>query len=100
MLRASRLLPVVVAAALWLACATPARAQSEDVLPPPAPGYEPAIPDLEDIEVKSCWFTMHLGLVPILDYTWFSQDQASVDQVGVQDDDLDIRSAAPPSPAA
>jgi phosphate-selective porin OprO/OprP len=31
--------------------------------------------------------------VPIFDYTWFTQDQASVDQVGVQENDFDIRSA-------
>ena len=31
--------------------------------------------------------------MPIFDYTWFTQDQASVDQVGVQEDDFDIRSA-------
>jgi len=31
--------------------------------------------------------------VPIFDYTWFAQDQASVDQVGVQENDFDIRSA-------
>ena len=96
MLKASTLLRAVAAAStLWLASAAPARAQTEDVLPPPAPGYEPAVPELvkEDLEVKSRWFTMHLGLVPIFDYTWFTQDQASVDQVGVQDDEFDIRSA-------
>ena len=43
--------------------------------------------------MKSHWFTLHLGLVPIFDYTWFTQDQASVDQVGVQENDFDIRSA-------
>jgi phosphate-selective porin OprO/OprP len=94
-MKASRLLPAVIAAALWFAPATPARAQTEDVLPPPLPGVEHAVPELvrEDLEVKSRWFTMHLGLVPIFDYTWFTQDQASVDQVGVQEDDFDIRSA-------
>jgi len=95
MMKASRLLPAAMAAALWLAGGTPARAQTEDVLPPPAPGYAPAVPELvkEDIEVRSRWFTFHLGLVPIFDYTWFTQDQASVDQVGVQENDFDIRSA-------
>ena len=95
MMKASRLLPVVMAAALWLAGGTAARAQTEDILPPPVPGVEHAVPELvkEDVEVKSRWFTMHLGLVPIFDYTWFTQDQASLDQVGVQENDFDIRSA-------
>jgi len=94
-MKASRLLPAVIAAALWLGGGTPARAQTEDILPPPVPGVEHAVPELvkEDVEVKSRWFTLHLGLVPIFDYTWFTQDQASVDQVGVQEDDFDIRSA-------
>ena len=54
MLKASRLLPAVIAAALWLAGGTPARAQTEDVLPPAPPGFEPAVPELvmEDLEVK------------------------------------------------
>ena len=95
MMKASRLLPAAIAAALWLAGGTPARAQTEDILPPPLPGLEHAVPELvkEDLEVQSRWFTLHLGLVPIFDYTWFTQDQASVDQVGVQENDFDIRSA-------
>lgn len=92
---ASRLLPAVIAAAFWLAGGTPARAQTEDVLPPPEPGVEHAVPELvaKDLEVDRHFFTLHLGLVPIFDYTWFTQDQASVDQVGVQENDFDIRSA-------
>ena len=94
MTKATRLLTAAFGAALWLASATPARAQTEDILPPPLPGLEPVVPELvEDVEVKSHWFTLHLGLVPIFDYTWFTQDQASVDQVGVQENDFDIRSA-------
>ena len=95
MTKATRLLTVALGAALWSVCATEARAQTEDILPPAPPGYEPAVPELvkEDLELKSRWFTMHLGLVPIFDYTWFTQDQASVDQVGVQENDFDIRSA-------
>ncbi len=95
MTKASRLLPAAIAAVLWLAGGTTARAQTEDILPPPVPGVEHAVPELvkEDLEVRSRWFTMHLGLVPIFDYTWFTQDQASFDQVGVQENDFDIRSA-------
>jgi len=42
---------------------------------------------------KSSWFTIHIGGAPIFDYTWFSQDDASISQVGVQEDQHDIRSA-------
>ena len=95
MKKASGLLPAVMAAALWLAGGTPARAQTEDILPPPVPGVEHAVPELvaKDLEVDHHFFTLHLGLVPIFDYTWFTQDQASVDQVGVQENEFDIRSA-------
>ena len=91
------LLAAVTTAALWIVSAAPARAQTED-LPPPALGYKPAVPELlsdeqaEELKVDHHWFTLRLGIVPILDYTWFTQDQASVDEVGVQDDDFDIRS--------
>ena len=37
MTKATRLLAAAFGAALWLASATPARAQTEDVLPPPVP---------------------------------------------------------------
>ena len=71
--------------------------RSEDILPPARlPGVEPDVPELAqgpDLEVGHHLFTLHLGLVPILDYTWFTQDQASIDQVGVQENDFDIRSA-------
>jgi phosphate-selective porin OprO/OprP len=60
-------------AALWLAGAVPAAAQD----PPSSPG--PPV-------------TLRIGLVPILDYTWLSQDQANVTQVGVQDSAFQVRS--------
>ena len=89
-----RVLAVFTLAVVWLGAATCARAQTEDILPPPVPGVEHAVPELvaQDLELKHHFFTLHLGFVPILDYTWFTQDQASVDQVGVQDDEFDIRS--------
>ena len=83
---------------VFASAATPLSAQTED-LPPPEPGYAPAVPELvseatlDQIKVDSHWFTLRFGLVPIFDYTWFGQDQASVDQVGVQENDFDIRSA-------
>jgi phosphate-selective porin OprO/OprP len=86
---------LAVLGVLWLSGAVPARAQTEDILPPAPAGYQPVVPELvsKDAEIESRWFTLHLGLVPILDYTWLTQDQASVDQVGAQEDDFDIRSA-------
>jgi hypothetical protein len=98
MRRTSWLAAAGVAAALWLADGAPALAQSED-LPPPPPGYEPAVPELvsdeqaDQLKVDHPFFTLRFGLVPIFDYTWLAQDQASVDQVGAQPDDFDIRSA-------
>ena len=43
--KAFGLLATVTTAALWLVSGAPARAQTED-LPPPAPGYKPAVPEL------------------------------------------------------
>lgn len=47
----------------------------------------------EATTVDTHWFTLHLGAAPILDYTWFSQDPESLDQVGHQEDEFDVRSA-------
>jgi phosphate-selective porin OprO and OprP len=94
-LKATRLLPTAAAAVLCLVLATQARAQTEDVLPPAPTKFKPVISELveKDLEFLSRSFTIHLGAAPILDYTWLTQDEASVGQVGVQEDDLDIRSA-------
>jgi phosphate-selective porin OprO/OprP len=82
---------------VWLGTAAIGAAQTED-LPPPPGGYQPIIPDLpQDVHdhtsVDSRWFTLRFGAAPILDYTWFTQDAASLEQVGRQKDDFDIRSA-------
>lgn len=74
-----------------------ARAQTDDN-PPPREGYSPFIPDFshgveKETTLENHIFTLHLGLAPIFDYEWFSQDQASIEQVGVQDNAPDIRSA-------
>ena len=74
-----------------------ASGQTEDH-PSPPEGYKPIIPDLphsvhEETTLRESWGTLHLGAAPIFDYTWFSQDQDSVDQVGVQEDTHDWRSA-------
>jgi phosphate-selective porin OprO/OprP len=94
--KAARLLTAAGALAFWLASGALAQAQSED-LPPPPPGYAPAVPDVPDslldqTRIDHHFFTLRLGIVPILDYTWLTQDQESTDQVGVQDDEFDIRS--------
>lgn len=54
-----------------------------DELPSPPPGYKPVVPELvsDPVKVDSRWFTLRIGFVPIFDYTWFTQDQASLDQV-------------------
>jgi len=83
-------------ATAWLAAAGTGLAQTEDH-PPPPPDYAPAVPDiggkqLDQTAVDTTWFTFRLGLAPILDYTWFSQDEPSIEQVGVQDDAFQIRS--------
>jgi hypothetical protein len=74
-----------------------ANAQTED-LPPPPEGYRPLVPDLphavnEATSIRERWMTVHFGAAPIFDYTWFSQDTESVEQVGVQEDSHDWRSA-------
>lgn len=92
-----RLASVVLAAAvLWLSPPAPAYAQTEDLPPPPA-GYKPAVPDVSEAAlartaVDTRWLTIRFGFAPILDYTSLSQDAASIDQVGVQDDAFQVRS--------
>jgi len=71
-------------------------AQTED-LPPPPSGYKSAVPDLSDkaldqTKVNTTWFTLRFGFAPIIDYSIFSQDQASLDQVGEQQNTFQVRS--------
>src|SRR5262245_11008792 len=93
-MKARRLLFILTFVGLGSAAA--ALAQTED-LPPPPPGYEPKVPEkvesvLDKTAVKSKLVNIHWGLAPIIDYTWFGQDPASVDQVGFQDDAFQVRS--------
>ena len=86
----------MLVATCWLVAAPAAYAQTEDH-PPPHPTYDPAIPDiggkqLEETAVNTRWFTFRLGLAPIFDYTWFTQDAPSLEQVGVQEDAFQVRS--------
>ena len=84
-----------IAAAL-LACGVSADAQTEDLPEPPA-GYQPIVPEaieaqLDKTRIDSKLINIRWGLAPILDYTWFSQDQPSIDQVGIQEDAFQVRS--------
>lgn len=94
---ASQRIPLAIAVVLCLLGTARLGAQSEE-LPPPPPGYDPVVSDLvpeavlDKTRVDSSRFTLRLGFVPIVDYTWFSQDRASVEQVGEQEDTWDIRS--------
>jgi phosphate-selective porin len=81
---------------LCLGAAARAPAQTAD-LPPPPPGYNPIVPErlesaLDKTEIKHDLVNIKWGLAPILDYTWFGQDQESIDQVGVQEDAYQTRS--------
>lgn len=86
-----------------------ARGQALESLLPAEPGeYEgkvpPAtaggflVPDIpnstyESTKVETPWFTIKPGLVILGDYTWFSQDAASLAQVGKQDDEGQFRAS-------
>jgi hypothetical protein len=55
------------------------------------PDIPHAVEDATSVEHK--WIKVHFGLAPIYDYTWLTQDEASVEQVGVQEDQGQWRSA-------
>jgi phosphate-selective porin OprO/OprP len=64
----------------------------------PEPDQPFAIPDVsektvEETQVRDRWFTMKLGLVMLVDYTAFDQDTDSLNQVGEQEDEFEVRSA-------
>src|SRR5262245_33727337 len=66
------------------------------VAPMPEPDRGYLLPDfrtdwLAKLNVERDRFSMQLGAVLMLDYTWFEQDAASVAQVGVQEDTSDLR---------
>jgi len=99
----------VLALAFGLAAAPQVRAQSEESEPPPAVGqFEPAplpapvepfaVPEvpvslLDSFRAREHGFTLKVGLVTLADYTSFSQDTASVAQVGKQQSQWDCRAA-------
>lgn len=73
----------------------PARGEFEaEPLPPPAqPFLVPDVPEsvVEQTQVRERWVTLKLGVAAVFDYTAFHQDADSVSQVGVQDDQFQVR---------
>ena len=64
-------------------------------LPPPAKPFGlPDVPQsvVDRTSVHSPWFTLKFGLVTLVDYTKFSQDAASIEQVGTQRSQWEARS--------
>ena len=61
-----------------------------DVAPPAQPFLVPDVPHslVEQTQVRERWFTLNPGLVFIADYTAFNQDDASISQVGKQQDQV------------
>src|SRR5262249_52625350 len=56
-----------------------------------------AVPDvptdiLDKLGFETKFFTLKAGLAVLGDYTWFTQNAASLEQVGVQDDKAEFRS--------
>ena len=92
--------------AAWVG-ALNARAQSEESEPAPARGqFEAAplptpeqpflVPDVpqsfvDGSQVKERWFTLKFGAAAVFDYTAFTQDAASLSQVGRQSDEWQVR---------
>ena len=65
---------------------------------PEASPVQPALPDYffpdlgkQALGHESKYFTFRPVIATVLDYTWFDQDESSVEQVGVQDDQGELR---------
>ena len=107
--RMQNLLVAALVAALAMACASDARAQSEESEPAPAlggfgaaplpPPEQPfLVPDapqsvLDRTHVKERWFTLKVGVVTLADYTAFIQDSDSIGQVSTQENQWEARAA-------
>jgi len=101
------LISVFAVLVMGLLSGTTARAQSEESELPPALGeFEAAplappekpffVPDVppsvaDQTQVRSRWFTLKPGVSAVFDYTAFSQDTASLSQVGKQEDQFQVR---------
>src|ERR1039458_118794 len=97
----------VLSLALGMACALDARAQSDESQPAPALGeFEAAplpppetpffVPDVppsvvDQTQARSRWFSLQLGVSAVFDYTALEQNAASVSQVGVQENEFQVR---------
>jgi phosphate-selective porin OprO/OprP len=101
-------LAALAASLITLALPPAALAQAPESELPPAPGQlegDPPpsrrgllVPDIPDsaytaTRFTSPWFTIRPGLVMLYDYTWASQDAASIAQVGEQRDQGQWRAA-------
>jgi hypothetical protein len=89
-----------------LSALTVAAAEAQSVESDPAPGVKvprpspngflvPDVPDslLRKAQVTDPRFTIRFGIAMLLDHTSFSQNDPSVAQVGVQDDQFEVRDA-------
>jgi phosphate-selective porin OprO/OprP len=67
--------------------------EAEPLPPPEQPYLVPDVPPslLDQSQIKQRWFTMKWGLGAVFDYTSFSQNAASVAQVGRQEDQFQVR---------
>ena len=105
-MRAS-IISILAVLVMGLLSGTTARAQSEESEPAPALGeFEAAplpppekpflVPDVpqsfaDQTQVKERWFTLKPGAAAVFDYTAFTQDAASLSQVGRQADQWQVR---------
>lgn len=72
------------------------RPEGAPAVPEPPDGY--LVPDarrslLDAIGFETPGFSVTLGLAMLVDYSWFEQDEASIAQVGVQEDGSEVRDA-------
>jgi phosphate-selective porin len=87
---------------VWLFVGTAALGQSPESQNPegatPRPGDAPkAVPDvpggfLDSLQLNTKYFTLRPGLAVLGDYTWFTQNAASLAQVGEQENKAEFRS--------
>jgi phosphate-selective porin OprO and OprP len=68
--------------------------EAQEPLPPAKPSIVPDIPTsfARKTQIRTRWFTLKPGLVLIEDYSAFTQDAASISQIGAQEDQWDPRS--------
>ena len=86
----SRRPPISILTAALLLWLLPATTWAEGQATPSAPAETP-----QDQEVTPGaalpWASLRVGVIVLYDYTWFSQDNASIDQVGFQENQGEFR---------